>query len=68
MLELLYAVLQREVIIASAIVGAIVATVGSFMMPRAGADTAERGRLLLHLGYAITGASVFLFILAGLIL
>lgn len=65
MLDLLYLVLRREVIIALAIVGAIIATLGSALMPRPEPDTARRGRLLLRLGYSITGASIFLFILAG---
>lgn len=57
--------LQREVFIALAIGGAIVATIGSYLVHRKTGANPATGRFILRLGYAISFASVVLFIAAG---
>jgi hypothetical protein len=57
--------LQREVIVTLAIVGALIATVGSAMTGRAGVQGAALCRHVVRVGYAITFASMALFIIAG---
>jgi multisubunit Na+/H+ antiporter MnhE subunit len=64
-LELLGLVASRPVVIALAMAGAIVATIGSWLMRNPGRLGARRARLVLRIGYGITGVSVFLFIVAG---
>jgi len=64
-LELLGLVASRPVVIALAVTGAIVATVGSWLMRNPGRFGARGARLVLRIGYGITGVSVFLFIVAG---
>jgi len=61
--ELLDSVIQRPVIIALAITGALLATFGSYTKTRDG-DTGKSRRLII-LGYAITALSMVLFIIAG---
>jgi hypothetical protein len=59
--ELLALIAGRPVVIALAVVGAIMATLG-----RHPGRLGERGaRFVLHLGYGLSGASVALFIVAG---
>ena len=63
--ELLVLIAGRPVVIALAVLGAIVATLGSWLVRRPG-RLGERGaRFVLRLGYGLTGASVALFIVAG---
>lgn len=58
-------ILQREVVITLAIVGAVAVTLGSWMMRRAvGSPMAQA---VYWGGYGATGTSVVLFILAGLL-
>lgn len=57
--------LQREVVIALAVAGAILATLGYWMQQKSLAP--PLGRMLYLGGYGISGASVLLFILAGLL-
>ena len=64
-MELLALIAGRPVVIALAVVGAIMATLGSYLGRHPG-RLGERGaRFVLHLGYGLSGASVALFIVAG---
>ena len=66
-MEILGLIASRPVVIALAVLGAVLATLGNHWINRPG-RLGERGaRLLLRLGYGITGASVVLFIVAGFI-
>jgi hypothetical protein len=60
--ELLDAVTKREVVVGLAVVGAGLATLGSMQRARV---ALPRSRILVYLGYAISGVSVLLFIVAG---
>ena len=53
--------LEQNTIIALAIVGAVIATGGSYILKK----NPKRGRFILKSGYAITWLSVALFIAAG---
>ena len=65
--EFLGLIATRPVVIALAVLGAIVATLGSHLV-RKPRYLGERGaRFVLRLGYGLTGASVVLFIVAGFI-
>lgn len=64
-MEFLDLIIQRPVVVGMAIVGAVVATAGSFMLARPSRFGKERSGFVLRLGYAISGASVVLFIIAG---
>ncbi len=64
-MDLLGLIASRPVVIALAILGAIVATVGGWLMRDPGRLGARGARFVLRLGYGITGASVLLFIVAG---
>lgn len=57
--------LQREVVVVLAIIGATAATAGAWMRYRHRAPAV--GQLLYWGGYATTGLSIALFILAGLL-
>jgi hypothetical protein len=59
--------LQREVIIALALVGAVVATIGSVLVHREKTAPPPHVRLVLQFGYALTFFSVGLFIVAGFV-
>ncbi len=61
--NLLELVAQRPVFITAAIVGAIMATAGSIIMGKSGKSAL--GRVLLWLGYGLTGFSILVFIVAG---
>ncbi|MEK9673755.1 MAG: hypothetical protein VW268_14830 [Rhodospirillaceae bacterium] len=64
-MEHLAFLLEREVIIALAVVGAFIATAGSYLV-RPGSDANPKtARFILRAGYAITWTSVGLFIVAG---
>jgi hypothetical protein len=63
--EFLALIAGRPVVIALAIAGAIVATLGSHLVRRPGRLGEKGARFVLRLGYALTGASVLLFIVAG---
>ena len=58
--------LDRTTIVALAVIGAVVATCGSYLLRRpASREAARTARLVLSAGYVIAGASVLLFIIAG---
>lgn len=64
-MEQVDAILQRPVVIALAILGAVVATIGGYLL-RSGSRTDPRiARFVLRLGYAVTWASVAIFIVIG---
>lgn len=64
-MEILGLIADRPVVIALAILGGIVATLGSYLVRHPG-RLGERGaRFVLRLGYGLSGASVALFIVAG---
>lgn len=56
---------SRAFVIALALVGAGIATLGNLMMRAGSSVPPARARAVLWTGYAVTGASVFFFILAG---
>ena len=64
-MELLDAVLQRSVVIALAIIGAVLATLGSVMLRKGSQVNPRIGRFVLRLGYTVAWASVALFIAIG---
>lgn len=64
-MELLRTIAQREVVIALAIVGAVIATAGHYIVNRSRYPDSPRARLVLRIGYGITWASIGLFIVAG---
>lgn len=56
---------SRPVIIALAVIGGLIAMLGSYLL-REGSKTPERrAKLVMRSGYAITWASVTAFIVAG---
>ena len=55
---------RREVVVALAIAGAVIATVGTMSRGRS-AKPKRVASALIYAGYAITGASMLLFITAG---
>ena len=58
--------LAKPVVVALAVVGAVLSTAASFLQRRA--MLAERGaRILNYAGYGCMGASMALFVLAGLL-
>jgi hypothetical protein len=59
---LLDAVVKREVVIGLALAGAGLAMIGSLQKTR---GSPAVSRALIYLGYAVTGASVLIFIVAG---
>ena len=64
-MELLALIAARPVVIALAVLGAFVATLGSWLVRHPG-RLGERGaRFVLRLGYGLSGASIALFIVAG---
>jgi len=65
--EQLSLLLQREVIIALAIIGAVIATVGSMLVRTTSTSNPKIARLVLRMGYALTWASVGLFVAAGFV-
>ncbi|RXF75551.1 hypothetical protein [Hansschlegelia zhihuaiae] len=63
-MELLGVLIARETIIATAVVGAALATAASLRSVRARAGPAAAGALV-KAGYALTGVSMLLMIVAG---
>lgn len=63
--ELLDVVLQRSVVVALAIIGALLATVGSILLRKGSQINPRIGRFVLRLGYAVAWASVAIFIAIG---
>ncbi len=64
-MELLDAVLQRSVVIAFAIIGAIIATVGSVLLRERSRFNPRAGRFVLRLGYALAWISIGIFVVIG---
>ncbi len=64
-MELVDFLLQRRIIIALAIMGAAVATLGNYLGREKSRTDPRTARLILRLGYGITWTSVALFIVAG---
>lgn len=64
-MDFLHLVLQREVVIALAVLGAAAVTFGTWLRQRASQQ--QVGQLLYYTGYGATGTSIVLFILAGLL-
>ena len=64
-MEQLSFLLKRDVIIGLAIVGATIATVGSFLLKRNSSLPKTYARYVLWFGYGLTWGSVALFIVAG---
>jgi hypothetical protein len=57
--------LSRPVIIALAITGAIVATIGSMLMREGSPVAPQKARVIMIAGYVVTGLSMLGFIAAG---
>ena len=64
-MELLDSFLQRSVIISLAVVGAIIATLGSYLMRKSSGANRRFARILVRTGYGIAWLSVAIFIVAG---
>lgn len=64
-MELLDALLQRRVVIALAIFGAVVATVGGYLLRSGSRANPRLARFVLRTGYAVTWTSVAIFIVIG---
>lgn len=64
-MELFDLLLRRDAIIGFAVVGAGIATIGSFMMKKGSRVDPRTARLVLRIGYGLTGASIAFFIAAG---
>ena len=64
-MELVDEVLDRRVIIALAVLGAVLATLGSYLMREGSGVDPSRARFILRIGYAIAWLSVAIFIIAG---
>lgn len=57
--------LQREVVIGLAITGAIIATIGGYLQRKNSTDNPNTARFITRTGYAISWASVAIFIAVG---
>ncbi|NQU61109.1 MAG: hypothetical protein HQ512_08260 [Rhodospirillales bacterium] len=64
-MEFLAPLLQRQIIIALAVVGAVIATAGSVLLKKESRISTKTARFILKSGYAITWVSLGLFIAAG---
>jgi hypothetical protein len=64
-MDVINLLLQRSVIIFLAVVGAVIATAGNFMMRKGSRADPRLARLVLRCGYAVTWASVGIFIAVG---
>lgn len=64
-MEFFKSLLQREVFIGFAIAGAIIATIGSYLVNRPSGIDPRVAKFILRAGYAITWTSVAIFIAAG---
>ena len=59
--------LQRHVVIALAIIGALLATAGSYLTRKQKLLAPRAARLILRVGYGLTWASVAIFIIIGFV-
>jgi hypothetical protein len=64
-MDVLSFLLQREVIITTAIVGAAITVVGTVMTGRNAGSSPRLARSIIRFGYAVTFTSIALFIVAG---
>ncbi len=64
-MEQLSFLIEREVIIAFAVIGGVIATIGSYMVRRDEANPPRHARAVLRFGYGLTAVSMALFIIAG---
>lgn len=64
-MELLDALLQRSVVVALAVTGAVVATLGAYLLRSGSRINPRNARFVLRLGYAITWVSIAIFIAMG---
>ena len=67
-MELLSLLIQRDVIIALAIFGALIATLGSILLRNVSWVSPSTARIIYRTGYGLSCASVVGFIVAGLLL
>ena len=66
-MEFMTLLLQRKVIIALAVIGALIATVGSILMRKNTSGNPRVARIVLRTGYALSWGSIATFIIAGLL-
>jgi len=66
-MEFMTLLLQRKVIIALAVIGALIATVGSILMRKKTSVNPRVARIVLRTGYTLSWGSVATFIIAGLL-
>ena len=66
-MEFMTLLLQRKVIIALAVIGALIATVGSILMLKNTSVNPRVARIVLRTGYALSWGSIATFIIAGLL-
>lgn len=59
--------LQRHVVIALAIIGALLATAGSYLTRKQKLLAPRTARLILRVGYGLSWASVAIFIIIGFV-
>ena len=67
-MDSLLPILSRDLIIILAVLGAIIATFGSYLVNKRESNPASKKKLskyILRIGYAITWGSIALFIFAG---
>jgi hypothetical protein len=64
-MDVLSFLLQREVIITTAILGAAITVAGTVMTGRRPGSSPRLARGIVRFGYAVTFASIALFIVAG---
>jgi len=64
-MEFLTPLLQRNVIITLAVVGAVIATSGNFLLKKNSSIKPKIARFILKSGYVITWVSIALFVAAG---
>ena len=57
--------LQRHIVIALAIIGALLATAGSYLTRKQKLLAPRTARLILRVGYGLSWASVAIFIIIG---
>ena len=64
-MDFLAPLLQRNIIIALAVIGAVIATAGSVLLKKNSRIEPKVARFIMKFGYAITWASIALFIAVG---
>ena len=64
-MEFLALILQRNVIISLAIIGAVIVTLGNFLVQKKPNTIPRFSKLILKSGYTITWTSIALFIATG---